>query len=120
MKLESIAAGASKAVSTAGVSVAFFTLTPWTWAAALLGAAASYYFEPEHTPATARKLVFGIMAMGFAGALFGAALPHVPFMAWSANVDVTVRAGLCALSIRYLFTQGKRLLSGWKRTDGGS
>jgi len=123
MKMEAAAAVTSKVLataSTAGVSVGILTLTPWTWAAALIGAAASYYFEPEQTPETAKRILFGVLAMGFAGALMGAALPHAPFMAWTANVDVTVRAGLCALMVRFLYSQGKRLLSGWKRTDGGS
>ena len=123
MKYEAIATAISKGLaagSTATVSVGLLTLTPWTWAAALIGAAASYYFEPEQTPETLKRILFGILAMGFAGALMGAALPHAPFMAWTSNVDVTVRAGLCALMVRFLYSQGKRLMSGWKRTDGGS
>lgn len=110
MKLETIAAVLPKAVSTGGVGAAMLTLSPWAWAAALIGAALSFYFEPEKTPKEVRKLLFGIVATGFAAALVAAAAPHVPLLGWTENIDVGVRAGLLGLSVRFLMEQGKKRL----------
>lgn len=67
---------AAKAIATAGAAVAVFGLTWWALVAALIGAAASYHFEPEQVPSKASRLVFGIVAMGFAAALAAVAFPH--------------------------------------------
>lgn len=108
MKAE--AAGfAAKGVATAGAAVAVFGLTWWAVAAAVLGAIASYHFEPEQKPKGALKLAFGIVAMGFAAAMLAVALPHVPMLGWSGAILVEVRAGLLGLTVRWLLEQAKRI-----------
>ena len=100
---------AAKGVATAGAAIAVFGLTWWAVAAAVIGAVASYHFEPEQKPKGAVKLVFGIVAMGFAAAMLAVALPSVPFCGWTAEIPVEVRAGLLGLSVRWIIEQGKRI-----------
>ncbi|WFC43164.1 hypothetical protein [Pseudoxanthomonas sp. SE1] len=108
----------SKGVATAGVSAAAYTFSPWAWAAALAGAAMSFYFEPEKQPKEVRKVIYGILAMGFAAAVVAAVVPHIPLLQWTGNIELWARAAVLGLSIRFLWEQGKRIASGWKRTDG--
>lgn len=108
----------SKGVATAGVGAAAYTFSPWAWAAALAGAAMSFYFEPEKQPKEVRRLIYGILAMGFAAAIAAAVVPHVPLLGWTGNIELWVRAAALGLSIRFIWEQGKRIASGWKRTDG--
>lgn len=104
----------TKGLATAAASVAVFGLTWWAIAAALIGAFASYHFEPERRPKGLSKLVFGIFAMGFAAAFTAVAIPHFPLFAWTAAISVEVRAGLLGLSIRFIFEQWKRLARSYK------
>jgi hypothetical protein len=110
---------AAKAIATAGAAVAVFGLTWWALVAALIGAAASYHFEPEQVPSKASRLVFGIVAMGFAAALAAVALPHFPGLGWTEKIQIEVRAGLLGLSIRFLLEFGKQLIAGWKLKRSG-
>lgn len=108
----------AKAVATAGAAIAVFGLSWWAIAAALIGAIASFHFEPEHAPKGALKLAFGIVAMGFAAAFVAVALPNIPLMGWSDGILIEVRAGLLGLTIRWLVEQGKRIASGWQPRAG--
>lgn len=102
---------AAKAVTTAGVAASLFGLTWWAVAFAVIGAAASYHFEPKKLPAKATRLALGILATAFAAAIVATALPHVPGCKWSGDIDVEIRAGILGLTVRVLYEQGRRLLS---------
>jgi hypothetical protein len=117
MRDETVAVGA-KAVATAATAAGAFGLTWWAVAAALVGAAAAYHFEPEQVPAKVPRLIFGIFATGFAAAFAAVAAPHIPFMGWTDAIPIGVRAGLLGLTIRFLIDQGKRLARGWRQTGG--
>lgn len=113
-----IASVTAKAVATAGVAAAAYGLTWWAVAAALIGSAVSYHFEPEQRPKRAVSLAFGIFAMGFAAAFTAVALPHIPLFGWSENIIIEVRAGLLGLFVRVLIEKGKQRILGAK-ADGG-
>ena len=117
MKQEA-AALLAKAIATAGAAIAVFGLTWWAVAAALIGAVASYHFEPEHRPKGALKLAFGIFALGVAAALTAVALPQIPFMGWTEGIVIEVRAGLLGLSIRFLIDRAKQVLASWSPAGG--
>lgn len=104
-----VAGLAAKAVATAGAAIAVFGLTWWAVAAAVVGAVASYHFEPEQKPKGAITLVFGIIAMGFAAAMLAVALPSIPLCGWTGDIPVEVRAGLLGLSVRWIIEQAKRV-----------
>lgn len=104
----------AKALATAGASVAVFGLSWWALAAALVGAFASYHFEPEQRPRGLGKMLFGIFAMAFAAAMLAVAAPAVPLFVWTGQIAVEVRAGLLGLTIRFIYEQGKRLTRGYK------
>jgi len=105
---------ASKGVATAAASVAVFGLTWWAVSAALVGAFASYHFEPEKRPQGLGKMIFGIFAMAFFAALLAVAIPKVPLFSWSSEILVEVRAGLLGLTIRFIYEQGRRMLRGYR------
>lgn len=113
-----IASITAKAVATAGVAAAAYGLTWWAVAAALIGSAVSYHFEPEQRPKRALNLAFGIFAMGFAAAFTAVAIPHVPLFGWSVDVPIEVRAGLLGLFIRVLIEKGKQRIFGAKAEGG--
>jgi hypothetical protein len=116
MTIDEKAALAAKAVSTGAGAWALLGISPWAWVAAFIGAVASYYFEPEHTPGGALKVLFGVFAMGFAAALVAAVLPFLPLGigAVANQVSLEVRAGLMGLTIRFLFETGRRLGRSWR------
>lgn len=97
-----------KAVATAISAVAMFELTWGAIAAAIVGAAASYHFEAEQKPAKLPRLFFDIFATGFAAAFAAVAAPHVPLLAWSADIPLGIRAGLLGLLVRPMYHFGKR------------
>ncbi len=114
MREEATVAVITKTVTTGAAAWMFLGVTPWAWVAAFIGATLSYYFEPEHTPKTAAKMLFGIFAMGFAAALLAAASPHIPWFGigeFAGKVSLEVRAGLLGLSIRWIFAALKLLAS---------
>lgn len=122
MKLES-AAAAAKVLATGGASAGLFGLTPWGWAAALIGAAMSYYFEPEQTPDKALRIAFGIFAMAFFAGTAAVLLPHVPLFGIgeaAAKAPPEALAGALGLSIRFLWEQGRRWLGSAKKPAAGS
>lgn len=106
----------AKAFATATASVAVFGLTWWAVAAALVGAVASYHFEPEKRPKGLGKTIFGIFAMGFLAAIVASQIHKVPGFGWSGEILVEVRAGFLGVTIRFLYEQGKRLLRAYKTT----
>ncbi|MDR1076379.1 MAG: hypothetical protein LBL59_08825 [Xanthomonadaceae bacterium] len=119
MKAET-AAITFKTIATSAGAVSIFGLSPWAWVAAIVGAAASYYFEPEQAPDKALRLAFGIAAMAFAAAMVAMILPHLPVIGETAGkIDVEVRAGALGLSVRVLHEQGRRILSGYRLRGGG-
>lgn len=107
----------SKALATASMSVAVFGLNWWAIAAALIGAMASYHFEPEKQPKGLGKLVFGIFAMAFASAMLAVALPSIPLCSWTGDIAIEVRSGLLGISIRFIWEQGRRIGRAYKRKE---
>ncbi len=107
MRDEVLALG-SKAVSTAVVAATAFGLTWWAITAAFVGAAAAHHFEPEQTPAKLPRLVFSIFAVGFFAALAAVAVPHLPWLRWSADIPLGVRAGLIGVLLPVIYRYGKR------------
>lgn len=120
MKLET-AAAAAKVLATGGASAGLFGLTPWGWAAALIGASLSYYFEPEQTPDKAVKIAFGVLAMAFFAGMAAVLMPHVPWFGIgdaASKAPPEALAGVLGLSIRFIWEQGRRLGAAKKPTAG--
>lgn len=109
MRDEMLALGA-KVIATAVTAATMFGLTWWAIAAAVVGAAASYHFEPEQVPSKLPRLFFSIFAVGFFAALAAVAAPHVPGLHWTGDILLGVRAGLLGLTVRLLYGYGKRWL----------
>ncbi|MDI9240753.1 hypothetical protein QLQ15_17760 [Lysobacter sp. LF1] len=107
-----------QAMAAFGVAATAHGLTWWAIASALIGAAASFYFEPEQLPDKALKLLGGILAIAFCAVLLSIAVPHVPLFGWTENVPIAVRAGLLGVSVRFLIEQGKRIGRNWKPSGG--
>lgn len=107
----SVPATAAKAVATGAVAASVFDLSYWSVAAAIVGAAVSYHFEPEQQPKRLAGLIFGVFASGFAAAFLAAASPQLPGFGWTSAIDITLRAGLLGISIRFLSEQVRRIAS---------
>lgn len=116
MKAETTAL-AVKSVATG--AAAAFGLTWWALAAAVIGAAASYHFERDQSPATVWRLVFGILAIGFTAVLLASASPSIPGLGWTGAILIEVRAGLLGLFANALVKLAKRLIAGWKASPEG-
>lgn len=115
MRDQAVAAIAAKHVPAAGgaAGMVLFGVPAGVLIAAFLGAALSFYFRkglPErHIP----TIVFGVVAMAFAGAWLSLMLPHVAWLgigAMSAQVDASARAGLCALVFQSVWNAGHRFI----------
>lgn len=81
--------------------------------AALLGAAMSFYFRPGTPERRIPMILFGVVSMAFAGAWLSLAAPHFTWLGIgtaAANIDPSVRAGLCALVFQSLWNSGSRFL----------
>lgn len=112
MQNDATAAVVTKSVTT-GIAAAF-GVTWWAAAAALIGAAASLYFERGAEPSSLARLVAGILIFAFIAALIASALPHVPLFGWSAEVNVEVRAGLLGVFAQPIVRTTRRIIEGWK------
>lgn len=117
MKTET-AALVAKAIASAGIAIASIGLTWWAIVTALIGSAASFYFEPEQRPKKAIGLVVGIFCLGFAAAFTAVAIPHVPFFGWTKEIPIEIRAGLLGLFVRVLIDKAKKHLFGWNPQGG--
>ena len=81
--------------------------------AAFLGAILSFYFRKGLPDQTIPRIVFGVIAIAFAGAWLSMALPHVGFLDigdMAAKVDASARAGLCALAFQSIWNAGNRFI----------
>lgn len=116
MKAEGISV-AVKSLATG--AAAAFGLTWWAVVAALIGAAASYHFEPQQQPGTVRRLIVGILVLAFSAALLASAAPHVPGFGWTANVPLGVRAGLLGVFANPIIRWVRRLIESRHRPQGG-
>lgn len=116
---EEAATVAAKSVASGAAAVAIFGLTWWAWAAAFIGAAASYHFETDKAPETLLKLALGIAAVGFAAAMFASAIPHWPMFGWTGNVLVEVRAGIMGLLANPTVKAIRWLIDNRKNPSGG-
>lgn len=79
--------------------------------AAFLGSVLSFYFRKGEVEGRIWRVVFGIVAVAFAGAWLSLMLPHVDLFGiggMAAKVDGSVRAGLCALAFQSLWNLGHR------------
>lgn len=113
MRNELIATVVSKQVAAAGgaASIVLLGVPAGVLLAALLGATLSFYFRKGEEEPRIGRVVFGIVAMAYTGAWVALALPAVaPFGIGevAGNVDLSVRAGLCALLIQSLWNLGHR------------
>lgn len=112
--------GLSVAVkSLATGAAAAFGLTWWAVVAALIGAAASYHFEPEQQPGTVRRLIVGILVLAFSAALLASAMPHVPGFGWAGNVLIEVRAGLLGVFANPIIKWVRRQIESRHKPQGG-
>lgn len=99
MKQE-VAAITAKVGTTAAAAVGFASMTPWAWVAAVLGAAASFYFEPSRRPRAIPELAFGIFSMAFLAACCALGLPHVAIFGVAEiaqAIPLDVRTGACGI-----------------------
>lgn len=115
-----LASNAAAGVASAGVAASLLDHNVLSISAAVIGAIVAYSFDDERPPKGAIGMMFGIFAAGFAAALVAAAVPAVPWLAWTGQIDIALRAGLFGLTIRFLIAQGKRLLAGWRHPPGRS
>lgn len=115
MRNEAIAAVAAKHVPAAGgaVGMVLFGVPLGVLIAAFLGAILSFYFRKAMPEERMVRVVFGVIAMAFAGAWLSLALPHVDWLGiggMAAKVDASVRAGLCALAFQSVWNLGNRFV----------
>ena len=113
MRNEAVAAIAAKHVPAASgaAGMVFLGVPQGVLIAAFLGAILSFYFrkglESERVP----TIVFGVVAIAFAGAWFSMAVPAVDWLGigpMAAKVDASARAGLCALLFQSVWNFGHR------------
>ncbi|GAB3755157.1 hypothetical protein [Lysobacter olei] len=74
--------------------------------AAFLGAALSFYFQRGERETRIPWIVFGVIAIAFAGAWVAVAIPHLDVMNigdTAGKVDARARAGLSALAFQSLW-----------------
>lgn len=114
-----VAKAAAGGMASGATAMAVFGLSWWAWAAAMVGAAAQFHFELDRAPETLLKLVIGIAAVGFAAAMLASGIPHFPYMGWTSNILVEVRAGLLGLVANPAIHLLRRLISTTKHPQGG-
>lgn len=110
---EALAAIAAKQVPAASgaVGIVLLGVPLGVLIAAFLGAILSFYFRKGLPEGRILIVVWGVVAVAFAGAWLSMALPHVDFLAiggMAAKVDPSVRAGLCALAFQSIWNFGNR------------
>jgi len=115
MRTDAIAAVAAKHVPAASgaVGMVLFGVPLGVLIAAFLGAILSFYFRKGHPERRIPSIVFGVVAMAFAGAWLSLALPHVNVFGiggMAGQVDASVRAGLCALAFQSIWNFGNRFI----------
>jgi hypothetical protein len=113
MRNEAIAAVAAKHVpaATGAAGMVFLGIPFGVLIAAFLGAVLSFYFRKGLPDQRIPHIVFGVVAVAFAGAWLSLALPHVDWLGiggMAANVDASARAGLCALAFQSIWNFGNR------------
>lgn len=82
--------------------------------AAFFGAVISFYFRERMDDQKIPRIVFGVIAIAFAGAWVSLALPHIDWLglgAMATKVDPAARAGLCALAFQSAWNFGHRWTS---------
>lgn len=102
------------ATSTTAIAVSIYDITWYSVATALIGAAASFYFESDQTPKKIPVLCIGIVLIAYTAVLVAIVIPVIPGFAWSGVVDVSLRAGILGVSIRFLWEQIRRVCSTWR------
>jgi len=109
MRDEITAAIAAKHIPAASgaVGMVLFGVPFGVLIAAFLGAILSFYFRKGLPDDRIPRIVFGVVAMAFAGAWLSLALPHVDWLGiggMAAKVDASARAGLCALAFQSVWS----------------
>ena len=115
MRNEIAAAFAAKGVpaGAGAAGIVFLGAPAGVLITAVLGAILSFYFRKGLPDESIPRIVFGVIALAFAGAWVSVALPHVDWMgigAMAAKVDARARAGLCALAFQSAWNLGARYL----------
>lgn len=115
MRNDAIAAVASQHVpaATGAMGIVLLGVPLGVLVAAFLGAILSFYFRKGVSDERIPRIVFGVVAMAFAGAWLSLALPHVDLLQigeMAAKVDASARAGLCALAFQSIWNLGGRFL----------
>lgn len=113
MRNDAIAAVAAKHVPAASgaAGMVLFGVPLGVLIAAFLGAILSFYFRKGHPERRIPSIVFGVVAMAFAGAWLSLALPHLNVFgigSMAAQVDASARAGLCALAFQSIWNFATR------------
>jgi hypothetical protein len=112
MRTEAIAAAAKHVPAATGAAgIVFLSIPLGVLIAAFLGAVLSFYFRKGEPEKRIVMIVFGVVAIAFAGAWLSLALPHADLLgvgAMAAKVDPSARAGLCALAFQNIWNFGSR------------
>jgi len=112
---EEIAAAAAKQIPAASgaAGMVLLGIPAGVLIAAFLGAILSFYFRKALPQQRIPTIVFGVVAIAFAGAWLSLAIPHVDWLGigvMAAKVDASARAGLCALAFQSVWNFGNRFI----------
>lgn len=115
MRNEALAAMAAKNIPAASGAAGMVLLgvPQGVLIAAFLGAILSFYFRKGLPDQSIPRIVFGVIAIAFAGAWLSMILPHIDVLGiggMAAKVDASASAGLCALAFQSIWNAANRFL----------